>query len=389
MGRMLSRATLPGTLSHVRHVSVVRPRTAPDLVAKVYAHVERDFGMLAPPMLLHSPAPVTLAASWMMLRESLLAAGLAGRPLKEAVATAVSRGNACPYCVDVHQATMDGLVRGGHAALIAAGRVDDIDDPAVRRVASWALASGTRDAAARHEPPLPPEGLRELAAVAVTFQYLNRMVNIFLTESPLPAEVPAGARGLLLRLFGRIMRTYARRGGEPGASLGLLPEAPLPADLAWADGSANLAAAFARAAAAIDAAGVRTVPAPVRELVTARLAAWDGEPTGPSRAWVAEAASALPEALRPAGRLALLTAMASYQIDDALIADFRAGTPGDLALVELTSWASMAAARRVGSWIPIVPVTEESAPSGSASAQAPAAVPAAVRAQGASPAGES
>ncbi|GII88953.1 alkyl hydroperoxide reductase AhpD [Sphaerisporangium siamense] len=357
MGRMLSRATLPGTLSHVRHVTPVRPRTAPDLVAKVYAQVERDFGMLAPPMLLHSPAPVTLAASWTMLRESLLAAGTAARPLKEAVATAVSRGNACPYCVDVHQATMDGLVRGGHAALVAAGRDDEIDDPGVRRVASWARAIGTRDAAARHEPPLPAEPLRELVAVAVTFHYLNRMVNVFLTESPLPPEVPTGARGTLLRLFGLVMRRYARRAATPGDALVLLPAAPPPADLAWAQGSPGLAAAFARAAAAIDEAGARSVPGPVRDLVAERLAGWDGAPTGISRAWVAEAVTALPRDLRPAGRLALLTAMASYQVDDGLVADFREGTPDDRALVELTSWASMAAARRIGSWSTARPQT--------------------------------
>jgi hypothetical protein len=31
---------------------------------------------------------------------------------------------------------------------------------------------------------------------------------------------------------------------------------------------------------------------------------------------------------------------------------FRASRPGDATLVELTAWASLAAARRVGTWIP-------------------------------------
>jgi hypothetical protein len=355
MGRMLSRATLPGSLAQVRHVSAVRPRDASAQVASVYAQVERDFGMLAPPIILHSPAPETLAASWTMLRESLLVAGLVGRAVKEAVATAVSAGNTCPYCVDVHRATMDSLLPGRPAAEIAGGRIEAIADPGVRQVAAWARASGTRETAGRHDAPSPPGQARELAAVAVTFQYLNRMVNIFLGESPLPPEVPAGARGGLMRLFGLIMRPAARRAGMPGGSLGLLPAAPLPRDLSWAEGAPNLAEAFARAAAAIDAAGRRSVPGPVRELVTAELASWNGEPTGPSRAWAATAVSGLPEPLRPAGRLALLTAMASYQVDQPVVDEYRAGTPGDRELVELTSWASMAAARRVGSWTRITP----------------------------------
>jgi hypothetical protein len=67
---------------------------------------------------------------------------------------------------------------------------------------------------------------------------------------------------------------------------------------------------------------------------------------------VDEATAELPVAQRSAGRLALLTALAAYQIDDSVIADFRKEHPEDSTLIELTAWASMVAARRIGSWIP-------------------------------------
>jgi len=51
---------------------------------------------------------------------------------------------------------------------------------------------------------------------------------------------------------------------------------------------------------------------------------------------------------RPAGRLALLTAMASYRVTASLVDEFRQLQPADAALIELTAWASMAAARREG-----------------------------------------
>ncbi|GIH66841.1 carboxymuconolactone decarboxylase family protein [Microbispora siamensis] len=346
MGAILTRATLSGSLAQVRHVTPVPPGAAPEHVRAVYAQVERDFGMLAPPVILHSPAPESLAACWTMLRESLLAAGAVGRPVKEAVAAAVSHGNRCPYCVDVHAATLRGLTRGRHAAEIAAGRLEVVDDPAIRDVAEWARDLGRRETARR--PPGSPAEAAELVAVAVVFHYLNRMVNVFLGDSPLPPEVPARARPGLMRLFGLVMSPAARRAGTPGLSLDLLPAAPPLAELAWANGSPRIAKAFARAAAATDAAGRRSVPEPVRELVGALLDEWDGAPPGPSRAWAAEAVRALPETQRPAGRLALLTAMASYQVDQGVVDDFRRGTPEDRALVELVSWASLAAARRVG-----------------------------------------
>jgi hypothetical protein len=63
--------------------------------------------------------------------------------------------------------------------------------------------------------------------------------------------------------------------------------------------------------------------------------------------------SDLPIADRAAGRLALLTALASSQVDRSVVQMFRASQPGDSTLVELTAWASFAAARRVGTWIPL------------------------------------
>ncbi|MCT9933218.1 carboxymuconolactone decarboxylase family protein [Planotetraspora sp. A-T 1434] len=360
-GTLLTRATLRNSLTQVRHVSPVRPDAAGGLVAKVYDQVERDFGMLAPPMILHSPAPETLAASWLMLRESLLAAGSVTRAVREVVATTVSIGNACPYCVDVHRETLRGLSRGAHASEIAEGRFEAIPDPGVRRTAEWARAAANRDTAVRQALPAPPGQVGELVAVAVTFHYLNRMVNVFLDDSPLPPKVPAAVRGPALRLLGLLMRPAARRAVTPGASLDLLPAALLPGDMSWAgagartgagaeESGAHIAGAFARAAAAIEAAGRRSVPDPVRELVVAELSAWSGRPVGPSRGWATDAVSVLPAAQRPAGRLALLTALASYQVDRSVVDDFRGAEPGDRALVELTAWASLAAAREVGSW---------------------------------------
>ena len=127
-----------------------------------------------------------------------------------------------------------------------------------------------------------------------------------------------------------------------------MPAAALPPDLAWATGNPSIAGAMARAAATIDAV---TVPAGVRELVSAEVDAWTGQAKGLSRRWVDDAVAGLPAGDQPAGRLALLTALAPYQIDDGIVAAFRRTNPSDQALIDITSWASMTAARRAGAWI--------------------------------------
>ncbi|MFD1049963.1 carboxymuconolactone decarboxylase family protein, partial [Kibdelosporangium lantanae] len=54
MSGVIVRAALRKSLSRIRHVTVVRPADARGLVADVYRQAERDFGMLAPPVALHS-----------------------------------------------------------------------------------------------------------------------------------------------------------------------------------------------------------------------------------------------------------------------------------------------------------------------------------------------
>ncbi|MEV6623168.1 carboxymuconolactone decarboxylase family protein, partial [Amycolatopsis sp. NPDC051114] len=112
----LVRFALRRTLRDVKYVEAVRPRHARGLVRDVYRQVERDFGMLAPPVALHSPAPEVLAAAWLMLRESLVAGGTASRADKEVVAAAVSAANSCPYCVEVHGMALASLGEPAAAA---------------------------------------------------------------------------------------------------------------------------------------------------------------------------------------------------------------------------------------------------------------------------------
>lgn len=350
-------------LTQVRHVSAVRLRAAPPLVREVYGQVEADFGVLAPPVALHAPAPRVLAASWLMLRETLLMTGRLERPVKEAVATAVSRANTCPFCVTVHNNTLSGLTvhddtlpgLAGPAEMLltADGQLGPGTDVAVRAATAWAADSMTEPGAAQHQPVCQADQAPELIGTAVLLHYLNRMVNVFLGEVPLPPGVPKFMLGRVMRTLGGMIRAAAREPHPPGMSLQLLPSASLPGDLSWAAADSVVAEAFARACAAIDEAAARSVPDVVKDAVTAELAGWHGEPRGPSRAWVEDRVTGLPYARRAAARLALLTAFASYQVDHTVIEQVRRDGTSDAEMIELTAWASLAAARRAGGWIPV------------------------------------
>lgn len=302
----------------IRYVRPVRPSAARGLVAKVYQQIESDYGFLAPPISLHSPSPKVMTASWLMLRETLLASGRADRVMKESVASAVSEANTCPYCVEVHDATRQSI-DGAY------------DTDAVR---AW-VQGGMR--------PFPEDQLEECVGVAVIFEYLNRMNNVFLPESPIPARVPGIARDRARRTVGRVAAS-SRRAVEPGGSLGLLPDAYLPEDFLWSAGHATISQAFARASTVIDAAGARSLPPNVRQLVHTRLSG-DAAEIGLSRSWVDHAVTEVPVSEQAVAKLALLTALASYQVDAEVVASARRACADDATLIELTAWASLTAAR--------------------------------------------
>ncbi|MEU8264651.1 carboxymuconolactone decarboxylase family protein [Micromonospora sp. NPDC048999] len=342
---LASRVVSSVVQRQVKYVKPVPRESAEGIVAAVYDQVAEEMRLVVPPVLLHSPSPPATAAYWMLMREPLISDGVVDRLAKEAVASAVSVANICPYCVDMHSTGMYGLAGAHDAEAIATDRLDDVRDERLRRLAGWARQAHLPDppAAVFTEAERP-----ELVGVVVGFQYLARMVNVFLGSFLLPRRLSPAARRRAKHGISHLLSPTLRGGFPPGRSLSLLPPAPLPADAGWAAGNDGVAEAVSRSYAALEAAGERALSPEVRTLVRTRLADWRGEESGLSRQWCEDLVAELPAAERAAGRLALLTAFASYQVDESVVHEFRRHEPDDRRLVEATAWASYAVARHIG-----------------------------------------
>jgi hypothetical protein len=144
------------------------------------------------------------------------------------------------------------------------------------------------------------------------------------------------------RAGGRAFRPAVRRPKRRGDSADLLPSTPVPGDFGWATPDPAVAQAFARLAAATDVAGERALPPEVRALVESHLDEWDGEPPPLSRSWLSSEPAA--------ARLALLSALAPWQVDDALIESHRATGAAEADILGTVAWAAFSAARRLGAW---------------------------------------
>jgi AhpD family alkylhydroperoxidase len=329
-------------MKYINHVEPVAPRQARGLVADVYAEARHDFGRLPEPVTVLSPHEGLLAAGWAALRETLIA-GQAPRAGKEAVAAAVAATLSCPWCVDAHTAMLYAAGETATAGAILADEELPATHPHAPYVA-WARGTATPSGP---EAPFGPDEATGYIGTAMLFHFVVRLVSVLLDDTFLIGG--ARTKSLMRRAGGLVFARKVRATYPPGLASDRLPTRPLPEDLAWAATSPPVATAFAALTACLDEA--QHLPAESREAVDRAVDTWRGAPPSISSSWTTEHTDELAENLRPATRLALLTALAPYQVTDADVAAARPLLATDAALVTGLAWAAWTATRRIGSWI--------------------------------------
>lgn len=330
----------------IRHLAKPDLRSRDPVARSVLDQAAREFQM-APPVTIHMADPELMAGLWHAAREAYVV-GREGRAMREVVAAAVSKLNACPYCVTVHAGLYAASSQNGPA----------LDEPAnlpaeIAAAQKWAAASLSPDSEALREPALSVSVIPQVFGTAIVYHYLNRLVSVFLEETPvaLPGMSTGLGRRLMHASFAFLGKSIVARDPEPG-QCAVQSDAPLPVEFSWAASNPAVSRALAHFALVAEQAGHEAVPADIRTLVEHHLGGWRGEQAPISRAWVEHLVSALDDTHKPAARLALVTARAAYQVDDTIIDGFRAVTPGDKPLLQIVAWASFVAAKRTASWFP-------------------------------------
>lgn len=324
----------------MRFITPSSPRKTSGLAADVYADIKREFGRHSnsagnSPFRVHGPAPTILAGHWTALYETVLVEHELDRAAKEAIAAGVSRANACTFCTEAHT-LFNQVAAGGQASH------DEL--------AGWAAASRPRARAAQATPPFAAAATAEALGTLLLFQYTNRVVDVFLGQAHL-APVPGALRGPVHRIVAHTTRKVIRAPHPPSGSLRLLPDAPLPEDLSWAEPVEHIAAGLSRVVASIDEAADRLLPADARERARAAIKAWDGEEPPFGRDWVTDPMASLPEHSRPVAALAVLTALAPQRIEQRDVDATRPILANDEALVAAVAWAALEAARHMTGWV--------------------------------------
>ena len=330
-------------MKFINHIQPVEPLIAHGAVADVYAEARREFGRLPEPVSMLSPHEELLAAWWATLREILIAAGTVPRARKEAVAAAVAVTQRCPWCVDAHTTMLYAAGESKTATAILADTALADTDPNAPYVA-WARGTATPDGPAA---PFGPDEAVEYIGTAMIFHFVTRLVLVLLDETFLPGG--PRAQSLARRAAGLAFAHKVRAIHRPGLATDRLASYPMPDDLVWAAASPPIATSLAALTGCLEES--QHLPEDSRAVVRRAIVAWRGQPTPISSSWTDEHIDGLPEELRAATRLALLTSLAPHQITDADVAAARPLLTTDASFVSALAWAGWTAARRVGAWM--------------------------------------
>ncbi len=329
--RTMSRVMESIAEASVHYLKPEHPRSAKGLAARVYEQMRRDF-MIAAPFVLHAEFPPLLAAVWALLRETLMV-GHAPRGQKETVAWAVSMVNECPFCVDAHYAA----VRAAHA-----------HHPGVQ---DWARKTAHRSSAASGVPPFDPAVAAEYYGTVVAFNYINRLVSVFLGDAMMPT--PEFMAPITNRMSVTMMSAMIVKRNVPGEGVALVPPHidMLAWTPAWAGGHPHIEQTLAAWSATVEGVAVLHMEPAVRSLAGQVIDRWSGDKAPVDDAWLDRICRQLPPRHHPALRLALLTALAPYRVEPHVVNALLEVDSSRTRLLTLVAWAAMRASRRVGEWL--------------------------------------
>ena len=331
----------------MRFVSAVPRAKADGLVARIYDMIAEDF-FINGSLTSHSKVPHLLAGVWTGGRESILVTDRLDRTTKEAMTAVLSRVNDCPYCGDMLVSLVHGGGKHEAASQIFSRSEEKIADPILRERLEWVKAGATPGSQLPTDTPFTADQLPEVIGSLLAMSHINRFSHVVMAGSPVQA--PLGfqrIKSAALRMFGSVLKTTTERPIQPGRALELLPPAPLPDDMYWAEPNPRIASALSRWAGAIERESALVVKPQIQNLVYSNLQCWQGELMPISRSWVDNEVEGLTGRDRAIARLALLLAKAPYQVDEALVGEILREDRDETRFIRVLAWAAFSAARRI------------------------------------------
>ena len=184
----------------INYLQYIKVKQARGELKSIYKHIKSNFGLIAEPFVLHSIDTNLTAGIWSLLYEIVLVETNVKRNIKEAIAVTVSETNKCKYCVDAHSIMLFNE-KDNILSKIQKLKTDNLNPTNLNEeLIFWAFNSNKFNDITE-KIPFTNNQAPEIIGTIILFNYINRMVEVFAGQSPIPTK-------LFKKLFQKIAKKF-------------------------------------------------------------------------------------------------------------------------------------------------------------------------------------
>ena len=336
----------------VRYIKTLGLKDATGYIKKINEQITRDFG-LAGPLTLSTPSKRVHAVRWVVARESFIVETHVKRVLKEIVATSIAQINKCPYCEDAHSTSITSTGNKYISEIITSGDWQTIKNPKIKQLVKWSLNTRNPNAEIIKNPPFSKQEASEIIGTALVFHSTNRLVNIFLEDSPLPSFLGKGLMKKVALNFASktLFKSMVEKQTVAGEGLQFIKDYKIPLKLDWSKENLPYSKALTAEKMVLNQIENDLIPKEVSMLFKEKINNWQGEEMPMGRSWLHEIINKINLDEKPVANIVFLAAFAPYSITKSDIEAFRDIYNSDTELVEVCFWAIQNLTNRIGEWM--------------------------------------
>ena len=321
-------------------------------IKKINKQINNDFGLVGP-LTLSSVSKNVHAIRWANLREVFTVNTYVNRLEKEIIARGISQANKCSYCVDVHNASIASIGDQKTPIGINEKARKTIADTRINALTEWSLNTKKPDANIIKNPPFNKNEATEIIGTALVFHSTNRLVDIFLEDSPLPKFIANSIfKKLALNIASKtLFKGMVSKKVIAGDSLEFISSELHLNTPNWAKSVPLYAKTLIARNQLINSIEKEIIPEQIVRLFKTKVNDWKGEEMPLGRNWINEILSPVDITHTPIAKLIFLSAYTPHTITEKDISEFRQTNQSDKELVDICYWAIQIITDRISSWL--------------------------------------
>lgn len=336
----------------VKYIKINTYKKWNDLISKINFQIDRDFWLVWP-MTLSTISENVHIIRWIFARELFIIENNVSRVKKEIIASWIAQINKCPYCEDVHTTSISSAWNNKVSKAIMNKTWESLNDKKTKEIIKWSLNTRKPNTNIIKNPPFSEKEAPEIIWTALVFHSTNRLVSIFLDNSPLPNFLSNNlTKKIALKIASKtFFKSMIFKKVKPLESLKFISNYDFWNKINNFNPMELFIKALKIEKEILDEIENKHIQINLIKLFKTKIAKWEGEDMPLGRAWLLKITKNLNENEKPIANIIFLSAFSPYTITKNDINDFLQIKKSEQELLEICFWSIQTLVNRINEWL--------------------------------------